>query len=150
MPASTMTVATRKRTSLNVSHAARPRPAYAPSASHNFIRKSWWTGEDSNLRSSKERQIYSLLPLTARPPVHDRTELSLKSASNFCGGTGKTTRNARTYFRTRTTRAGKKFLKECVPLEEPARRYLESSVARPRSLDAGKSFFWSWRRDSNP
>src|ERR1035438_5106206 len=30
---------------------------------------SWCTGEDSNLRSSKERQIYSLLPLTARPPV---------------------------------------------------------------------------------
>ena len=32
--------------------------------------KSWCTGEDSNLRSSKERQVYSLLPLTARPPVH--------------------------------------------------------------------------------
>jgi hypothetical protein len=32
----------------------------------------WCTGEDSNLRSSKERQIYSLLPLTARPPVHKR------------------------------------------------------------------------------
>ena len=31
----------------------------------------WCTGEDSNLRSSKERQIYSLLPLTARPPVHN-------------------------------------------------------------------------------
>jgi hypothetical protein len=30
----------------------------------------WCTGEDSNLRSSKERQIYSLLPLTTRPPVH--------------------------------------------------------------------------------
>lgn len=29
----------------------------------------WCTGEDSNLRSSKERQIYSLLPLTTRPPV---------------------------------------------------------------------------------
>jgi hypothetical protein len=27
------------------------------------------TGEDSNLRSSGERQIYSLLPLTTRPPV---------------------------------------------------------------------------------
>jgi hypothetical protein len=32
----------------------------------------WCTGEDSNLRSSKERQIYSLLPLTTRPPVHNR------------------------------------------------------------------------------
>jgi hypothetical protein len=32
---------------------------------------NWCTGEDSNLRSSKERQIYSLLPLTTRPPVHN-------------------------------------------------------------------------------
>src|SRR5258708_1554116 len=29
----------------------------------------WCTGEDSNLRSSEERQIYSLLPLTTRSPV---------------------------------------------------------------------------------
>ena len=36
----------------------------------------WCTGEDSNLRSSKERQIYSLLPLTARPPVPIFWELS--------------------------------------------------------------------------
>ena len=33
----------------------------------------WCTGEDSNLRSSEERQIYSLLPLTTRSPVR-RTE----------------------------------------------------------------------------
>ncbi len=37
-----------------------------------FIQKSWCTGEDSNLRSSWERQIYSLLPLTTRPPVHSQ------------------------------------------------------------------------------
>ncbi len=35
----------------------------------SFSLESWCTGEDSNLRSSKERQIYSLLPLTTRPPV---------------------------------------------------------------------------------
>src|SRR5579859_5331475 len=40
--------------------------------------KSWCTGEDSNLRSSKERQIYSLLPLTARPPVHRKTSAGTK------------------------------------------------------------------------
>src|SRR2546430_9508914 len=34
---------------------------------------NWCTGEDSNLRSSKERQIYSLLPLTTRPPVQRKT-----------------------------------------------------------------------------
>ena len=38
--------------------------------------QQWCTGEDSNLRSSKERQIYSLLPLTARPPVHSRRPLA--------------------------------------------------------------------------
>jgi hypothetical protein len=32
----------------------------------------WCTGEDSNLRNSNEWQIYSLLPLTARPPVPKR------------------------------------------------------------------------------
>jgi hypothetical protein len=52
--------------------------AYAPSAIHKrFMRthsiETWCTGEDSNLRSSKERQVYSLLPLTARPPVHKPT-----------------------------------------------------------------------------
>src|SRR5580692_8954001 len=39
---------------------------------HSSPSQQWCTGEDSNLRSSKERQIYSLLPLTARPPVHTR------------------------------------------------------------------------------
>ena len=33
------------------------------------LKPIWCTGEDSNLRSSLERQIYSLLPLTTRPPV---------------------------------------------------------------------------------
>ena len=31
----------------------------------------WCTGEDSNLRSSEERQIYSLLALTTHPPVQN-------------------------------------------------------------------------------
>src|SRR6202008_857340 len=41
---------------------------------------TWCTGEDSNLRSSKERQIYSLLPLTTRPPVHCLQTLCRTSA----------------------------------------------------------------------
>src|SRR6266404_5990473 len=32
----------------------------------------WWTGEDSNLRTSIDGQIYSLLPLTTRPPVQTK------------------------------------------------------------------------------
>src|SRR3954453_17283453 len=71
--------------------------AYAPSAIHKrFMRthsiEIWCTGEDSNLRSSKERQVYSLLPLTARPPVHFHNiawptmadPASLRSASQSC------------------------------------------------------------------
>ena len=41
-------------------------PSPAPGS---FFTKTWWTGEDSNLRRSYDRQIYSLLPLTTRPPV---------------------------------------------------------------------------------
>src|SRR5580698_5961199 len=39
------------------------------STTHNQTRNYWCTGKDSNLRSPKGRQIYSLLPLTTRPPV---------------------------------------------------------------------------------
>src|SRR6185437_2131099 len=42
----------------------------------------WCTGEDSNLRSSKERQIYSLLALTTRPPVHFYRKLPPLPLSN--------------------------------------------------------------------
>ena len=44
----------------------------------------WCTGEDSNLRSSKERQIYSLLPLTTRPPVRKAAKRpEIKSAERL-------------------------------------------------------------------
>jgi hypothetical protein len=49
----------------------------------------WCTGEDSNLRSSKERQIYSLLPLTARPPVPICPSVKKPGAGNstqLCAG----------------------------------------------------------------
>ena len=49
---------------------ACPMPCrLTPTARPSRPAQYWCTGEDSNLRSSKERQIYSLLPLTARPPV---------------------------------------------------------------------------------
>jgi hypothetical protein len=41
----------------------------------------WWRGEDSNLRRLR-RQIYSLLPLTARVPLHDRLVWSQRRESN--------------------------------------------------------------------
>ena len=66
----------------SVNHATTPRMLNKPTAIQNFrstarfgssnIPKTstyWCTGKDSNLRSPKGRQIYSLLPLTTRPPV---------------------------------------------------------------------------------
>src|SRR6185437_15810174 len=44
---------------------SEPGDEFAPTSMLSF----WWTGEDSNLRSPKGRQIYSLLVLTAHPPV---------------------------------------------------------------------------------
>ena len=40
-----------------------------PLTTSKQTRNYWCTGKDSNLRSPKGRQIYSLLPLTTRPPV---------------------------------------------------------------------------------
>ena len=37
----------------------------------SLIQNAWWRGKDSNLRRLS-RQIYSLLPLTAREPLHER------------------------------------------------------------------------------
>ena len=49
----------------------------------SILQTAWCTGEDSNLRSSNERQIYSLLPLTTRPPVHILSPLSCANPSGF-------------------------------------------------------------------
>jgi hypothetical protein len=42
-----------------------------------WARKDWWAGLDSNQRSAFARQIYSLVPLTTRPPTHARTKEDL-------------------------------------------------------------------------
>src|SRR5207237_8537070 len=76
----------------------------------------WCTGEDSNLRSSGERQIYSLLPLTTRPPVQKRRTqvqpsfLSGRAARSrpqgstlLWPGQRRKSELARAYFRTKFT-----------------------------------------------
>jgi hypothetical protein len=64
---------------------------------HAAYFKIWCTGEDSNLRSSKERQIYSLLPLTARPPVQNAEKLGQPEhcRATVCGSTRPSHRNKR-------------------------------------------------------
>src|SRR5579871_3008561 len=46
-----------------------PFSTYQKDRSPHIIQAVWWRGEDSNLRRHR-RQIYSLLPLTAREPLH--------------------------------------------------------------------------------
>ena len=51
--------------------------AYTPKANHNRFMQLRIPGAQGRIRTSvarKERQIYSLLPLTTRPPVHASTE----------------------------------------------------------------------------
>src|SRR6185369_14769461 len=49
--------------------------------------ESWCTGVDSNHRTPKGGQIYSLLALTAHPPVHDDCALRLPTFSQKRRGT---------------------------------------------------------------
>src|SRR5579862_7755866 len=64
--------------SLSVVHASAASTAYAPNATNNrFINVK--PGAQGRIRTSvarKERQIYSLLPLTTRPPVHKRRAIA--------------------------------------------------------------------------
>ena len=39
-----------------------------------YLFTSWWRGEDSNLRR-RSRQIYSLIPLATREPLHENRTL---------------------------------------------------------------------------
>ena len=82
----------------------------------------WCTGEDSNLRSSKERQIYSLLPLTARPPVHN---------SKTRGAARSTPTHSADAFPRRSQK-------------KPGRQFgmIAAGYSGPK--------LWSWRRDLNP
>ena len=69
---------------LNYTRADRAPSSRAARPGYTYIFKScWWRGEDSNLRRLS-RQIYSLLPLTAREPLHVKRQKDLKKRkTNF-------------------------------------------------------------------
>jgi hypothetical protein len=50
-------------------HKTIHHPISQTATSHRNRDREWWRGEGSNLRRLR-RQIYSLLPLTAREPLH--------------------------------------------------------------------------------
>jgi hypothetical protein len=134
--ASTATVASLNFWSLIVIHASTASTANKPNAVHNRFISTTPThataaragapqkpGAQGRIRTSvarKERQIYSLLPLTTRPPVHIRPSTPLSS----------------TFLRTRPRRIGPESpvptVKEHrVPSAAPHSRQNSASVARP-------------------
>ena len=50
----------------------------------NFLGK-WWRGKDSNLRR-QSRQIYSLIPLATREPLHNQPVSGLTTVLSFDSG----------------------------------------------------------------
>src|ERR1700678_2173398 len=128
--------------------------------SHFSPSHPWCTGEDSNLRSSKERQIYSLLPLTARPPVprHPADKFCRRELRPTLPALSSPTRlsSKRNLQRidSRPETSGKS---EHAPQVGSPRRTgpaFKKYVRRPIQPVSGSAFrftfLWSWRRDLNP
>src|SRR5215469_12688463 len=147
--------------SLHTAQAQRKIFSAAPSATL-AISRSWCTGEDSNLRSSEERQIYSLLPLTTRSPVHSPSPCAFALAGSEAGNNGtpspygcksviKETRE-HTFARTSYDVARKVFVDFAFPPEKYFARCLPNSETRQptRFREKTRSLIWSWRRDLNP
>ena len=118
--------------------------------------KSWCTGEDSNLRSSKERQIYSLLPLTARPPVPNHSSDEIPPASTqFSPHLNPSSAHAASAHPAPS--GNLRHFGACTSVGSPRRTgpALKTSRAGPKlacrfQLRFSASFKWSWRRDLNP
>jgi hypothetical protein len=107
-------------------------------------------GAQGRIRTSvarKERQIYSLLPLTTRPPVQ-KAARSIRfpfhriwrRRSGWEPHVERKSRLGRTYFRTELTTCRKNSFMECflVILLRYCRPAFPETVS------------WSWRRESNP
>ena len=131
--------------------------------------KLWCTGEGSNLRRSKDRQIYSLLPLTTRPPVQNHP-----TDEDLSAGTPLKPPWRRMPCRKSPNQlpapASQKSLQHTPrrPGNVPDLRSMhlsgitaEDRPGAPRTLERRRkvlpfpdrirfSFMWSWRRDLNP
>jgi hypothetical protein len=139
-----------------------------PVHSNPFTPNGWCTGKDSNLRTSEEGQIYSLLALTTHPPVQNcRTVRPLLAASppaflptirhssqiftpaygdrlgrilQKYGFANVKNRNARENAIARKHHTWK------IPLWSAVGK----SVKPPRRIFCVRNQCWSWRRDLNP
>jgi hypothetical protein len=146
--------------SVSVVHANIASSAYTPKATTNlFITTPRTSGAQGRIRTSvarKERQIYSLLPLTTRPPVHVSTEHSHRvprpgTINPCCQRTlrralRKTPQQPRTRTSARLARVG------CC-WNQFSRRAARLVWLAPATAAAGGALsvaIWSWRRDLNP
>ena len=120
----------------------------------------WCTGKDSNLRTSEEGQIYSLLALTTHPPVQNCRTVPFLPTSGI----------HRRYLRQRNGRSFRRiFAKARIPANVKNRNAREYAIARkhhtwkiplwsavgksvkpPRRVSCVRNQCWSWRRDLNP
>ena len=110
----------------------------------------WCTGEDSNLRSSKERQIYSLLPLTTRPPVPSSPadRKLCRSLTLFPPRRGlfsASTPARRTLRKIGALRLSGSTAEDRTGAENPLHTGKTDCAGDPYRLPK-----WSWRRDLNP
>jgi hypothetical protein len=118
---------------------SNPRPiawkAMTLPLSYSRSQKIWWRGEDSNLRSSEERWVYSPVPLTTRPPLHQLQGMGTSATLLVFRHDG-----AQGAFR----RAG------------TARYIYFGSLSEKRFRESQVLFYtliyrsWSWREDLNP
>src|SRR5437016_1313629 len=138
----------------------KPQAAKTPIVQSTASRPNLWcTGEDSNLRSSKERQIYSLLPLTTRPPVHltEPAPHYKLLAGSFTGTTGMPlpSQFGKSKQETRKTnfRTNANYLRRIFCGVRSGGKIFVCSTCQPKTRPATRfrsPHHWSWRRDLNP
>ena len=159
-------VARRILISCRVLHARTPRATNDASAiSSRFTRNpftanGWCTGKDSNLRTSEEGQIYSLLALTTHPPVQNCG--TVRPFAVRFGHSSRYSRSLRRWFRrilqkygfanvkNRNARANaiaRKHHTWKIPLWSAVGKSVKPP--RPRRISCPNQC-WSWRRDLNP
>jgi hypothetical protein len=124
---------------------ARPQPSGPDGTAQRTLESCWWRGEDSNLRRLS-RQIYSLIPLTAREPLRNERRSIRGPAPGRQPTIGARRRTRRAAPRRTSPRpaivpaTSEPGASGCSPIGG-ARKPLLSTHRDPRSLDDGRNNF---------
>ena len=147
-PARMMNVIARTFSSVMVCHTSSASTPYNVNAIHKRFTSN--PGAQGRIRTSvarKERQIYSLLPLTTRPPVQKNsggTIVQIIAAPQTTGRAKKRRASAHILRRAERTHL-RKILMECVLELSPYYRPAYQSIDQRLNIVS-----WSWRRELNP